>query len=227
MIRFENVVKRYVQRGESRWILQGVNFTFPRGRSVGILGSNGAGKSTVIRMISGAEDPDFGTIRREIRTSWPIGFSGTFAGSMTGKDACLFIARLYGKDPLEIIDFVRDFSELGSYFFNPIKTYSSGMKSRLSFGISMAMNFDTYLIDEVTAVGDKPFQEKCRQAFSERRLTSDVIMVSHSERTIRDYCDMGCILADGEMTAYEDVEEAIAVYQEMLAQRTTSAFEAT
>lgn len=220
MIRFDNVVKRFSQRGNDKWILRGVNFEFPRGRNVGILGYNGAGKSTIIKMISGSEAPDFGVIHRDIRISWPIGFSGTFSGTMSGNDACLFIARLYGLDARMIVDFVRDFSELGQYFFNPVGTYSSGMKMRLSFAISMAVDFDCYLIDEVTAVGDKPFQAKCRKAFADRRQKSDVIMVSHSDKTIREYCDMGAILLNGELIGYDDIEEAISVYDHILKTRT-------
>lgn len=216
MIRFENVVKRYVSRGESKWVLRGLNAEFPRGRSVGILGYNGAGKSTIIRMIAGAEEPDYGTIHRDLKISWPLGFGGTIAGNMSGRDACMFVSRLYGVSPEAVIEFVRDFAELGNYFHEPTVSYSSGMKARLNFGLSMAIDFDCYLVDEITAVGDSRFQAKCLAAFNDRRQRSDIIMVSHSERTIRAYCDMGAILFDGELTLYDDLDEALAVYREIM-----------
>ncbi|WP_237152651.1 ABC transporter ATP-binding protein [Oryzibacter oryziterrae] len=216
MIRFRNVVKRYQARGNDRWILRGLNAEFERGRSVGVLGHNGAGKSTLIRMISGAEDPDFGTIERDGKISWPIGFGGAISGTMTGHDACMFVSRLYNVDPIHVTSFVQDFSELGDYFFERAQNYSSGMKAKLNFGLSMAIDFDCYLIDEITAVGDKRFKAKCLEAFSERRRRSDIIMVSHSEGTIREYCDMGAILNDGHLTFYDDLDEAIFLYNKMM-----------
>ncbi|WP_181707938.1 ABC transporter ATP-binding protein [Chthonobacter rhizosphaerae] len=218
MIRFENAVKRYTSRGESKWILRGLNMELPRGRSIGILGYNGAGKSTLIRMISGAEEPDFGTIHRDLKISWPLGFGGSIAGNMSGHDACMFVSRLYDMDPHRVIHFVQDFSELGPYFFEATSSYSSGMKARLTFGLSMAVDFDCYLVDEITAVGDSRFKAKCLAAFNERRKYADIIMVSHSEKTIRDYCDMGAILADGELTLYDDLDQAMSLYREMMEQ---------
>lgn len=218
MIRFENVVKRYVSRGQSKWVLRGLNIELPRGRSIGILGYNGAGKSTLIRMISGAEEPDFGTIHRDIKISWPLGFGGSIAGNMSGHDACMFVSRLYGVDPREVIRFVQEFAELGPYFYEPTSNYSSGMKSRLTFGLSMAIDFDCYLVDEITAVGDSRFKAKCLAAFGERRQRADIIMVSHSEGTIRSYCDMGAILAEGELTLYDDLDEALYLYKQMMKQ---------
>jgi capsular polysaccharide transport system ATP-binding protein len=216
MIRFENVVKRYSSRGTSKWILRGLSLEIPRGRSIGILGRNGAGKSTLIRMIAGAEMPDFGSIRRDCRVSWPLGFGGLLAGSMSGLDACMFLSRLYGVPSRHMVDFVEDFAELGHYFREPTSTYSSGMKARLSFGLSMAMDFDVYLVDELTAVGDSRFKAKCMAVFAERRERADVIMVSHSEKTVRDYCDMGAILEDGELQLFDDLDEAMARYGEMM-----------
>jgi capsular polysaccharide transport system ATP-binding protein len=216
MIRFENVVKRFVSRGNSKWILRGLNLEIPRGRSIGILGYNGAGKSTLIRMIAGSEEPDFGRIHRNIKISWPLGFGGMTSGNMSGHDACMFVARLYGNDAKQVIEFVKDFAELGHYFYEPAEEYSSGMKARLNFGLSMAVDFDCYLVDEITAVGDTRFKEKCLSTFKERRQRSDIIMVSHSVRTIREYCDMGAILSDGELHLYEDLDEALSVYDAMV-----------
>ena len=215
MIKFDNVVKGYQTRRGMRWILCGCSAELPRGRSVGILGRNGAGKSTMIRLLSGAERPDYGAILHDLRISWPIGFSGMIAGQMSGRDACMFVSRLYGEDPHRVIEFVRDFSELGNYFFERVGTYSSGMKAKLNFGLSMAIDFDCYLVDEVTAVGDARFQAKCLKAFQDRRSHADVIMVSHSLRTIRDYCDMGAVLHEGNLTLYDDMNDAVGVYQDL------------
>ncbi len=214
MIEFRDVFKSYQAGGVTKWILRGGSFRFPRHRSIGILGPNGAGKSTLIRMIAGAERPDHGTIRRTSRVSWPLGFSGGITGSMSGLDACVFVARLYGEDHRRVARFVEEFSGLGQYFYEPAATYSSGMKARLSFGLSMAIDFDIYLVDEITAVGDARFRQACLEAFRKRRETADVIMVSHSIKTIRDYCDMGAILSDGFLYFYDDIEEAIEIYSE-------------
>jgi capsular polysaccharide transport system ATP-binding protein len=212
MIRFNDVVKRYTTKEGSKWILNGCNAVLPRGRSIGILGLNGAGKSTLIRMIAGGEEPDYGSIDRDVMVSWPLGFGGMVSGTMSGFDACMFVARLYGESGRRICSFVSEFSELGAYFNQPVNNYSSGMRARLSFGLSMAIDFECYLVDEITAVGDARFKAKCLEAFNERRKRSDIIMVSHSEGTIRQYCDMGAVLHDGELTLYDNLEEALAVY---------------
>lgn len=216
MIKFRNVVKRYVSRGETKYILRGLNLDLPRGRNIGILGYNGAGKSTLVRMIAGAEEPDFGQIQRDIKISWPLGFGGTIATNMSGYDACMFVSRLYGAPSSEVVRFVKEFAELGPYFYEPSGNYSSGMKARLTFGLSMAIDFDCYLVDEITAVGDSRFKAKCLAAFKERRKRSDIIMVSHSEKTITSYCDMGAILSHGELTLYDDLDEALSIYRDMM-----------
>ena len=216
MIKFQDVVKRYKTQGISKWVLRGLNLEFERGRSVGILGRNGAGKSTIVRMIAGAEDPDFGTITRDGLISWPLGFGGALSGTMTGYDACMFVSRLYAVDARHVISFVQDFSELGHYFYEPVNSYSSGMRAKLNFGLSMSIDFDCYLIDEITAVGDSRFKAKCLEVFAERRKRSDIIMVSHSENTIRQYCDMGAILEDGLVRLYSDLDEAIFDYKKLM-----------
>lgn len=215
MIRFENVTKAYRTDGHRRTILERVSFTLKPGISYGILGINGAGKSTTMRLISGTEEPTRGQVHRNLRVSWPLGFAGGFHPSMTGRDNVIFVARIYGEDPKKVLEFVEDFSELGSYLDVPIKTYSSGMGSRLAFGMSMAIPFDCYLIDEVTAVGDARFQRRCSEAFSARRENADVIMVSHDMETLRTWCSQGIVLINGRAIVYEDINDAIEVYRRM------------
>ena len=215
MIRFDNVTKIYRTDGHRRTILERVSFTLKPGTSYGILGINGAGKSTTMRLIAGTEDPTRGRIHRNLRVSWPLGFGGGFHPMMTGRDNIIFVARIYGEDPRKVLEFVEDFSELGSYLDVPIRTYSSGMGSRLAFGMSMAIPFDCYLIDEVTAVGDARFQQRCQKAFEARRENADVIMVSHDMETIRGWCSQGIVLINGRAIVYEDVNDAIEVYRRL------------
>lgn len=216
MIRLEGLHKSYAVGDKRRVVLEEVSAELPRGRSVGLLGINGAGKSTLLRLIAGTELPDKGHVVRESRVSWPLGFSGSFHGSTTGRSNVRFIARIYGKDVDDTLAFVEDFAQLGRYLDMPVKTYSSGMRSRLAFAVSMSMEFDTYLVDEITAVGDARFQARCAQIFRERRGVADVIMASHNVWTIREYCDMGAIVSEGGLTLFDQVDEAIASYQERL-----------
>ena len=213
MIELVNVSKSY--RKGSGWnrVLRDISVTFPTGHSVGILGLNGAGKSTLLRLIGGVEPPDTGIVRRDITVSWPLGFSGGFQGSLTGRENTRFIARIYGAPEGEIERYVQAFAELGDYFDMPISSYSSGMRARLSFSVSMATDFQCYLVDEITAAGDERFQMKYRQAFVERKKRSTMIMVSHSEMTIRKYCDMAAVLHEGHLELYETVREAVMVYK--------------
>ncbi len=215
MIRFDNVTKIYRTDGHRRVILERVSMSLKPGISYGILGINGAGKSTTMRLIGGVEGPSSGTISRGLRVSWPLGFAGGFHPMMTGRDNVIFVARIYGEDPKRVLDFVEDFSELGSYLDVPIRTYSSGMGARLAFGMSMAIPFDCYLIDEVTAVGDSRFQKRCTEVFSHRRKHADVIMVSHSMETIREWCQQGIVILNGRAIIYEDVNDAIEVYRRL------------
>ncbi len=216
MIRLVDVHKFYRTRGIDNHVLNGVNLQFPPGQNVGILGRNGAGKSTLMRIIAGVEFPDAGQVVRHGRISWPIGFAGGFNGTLSGEENCRFVARLYGVDVDELSEFARDFSELGPYFTEPVKTYSSGMRARLAFGVSMGIDFDVYLVDEVTAVGDKPFKKKCRRAFREKQQRATLVMVSHSMSTIRDYCDRCAVLNDGKLTLYSDNDEAEAALDRAL-----------
>ena len=213
MIRFEHLTKSFWTRDGPKFVARDINMTFPSGRSVGLLGRNGAGKSTLMQMIGGTVKPDKGTIRIKGSMSWPVGFAGSFHGDLTGQQNTKFIARVYGVDTDELLDFVEDFAELGAHFYLPVRSYSSGMKSRLAFGISIGIPFDTYLVDEVTSVGDAAFRRKSRLVFEERMRGSGAVVVSHAMADMRTLCDAGAVLEDGVLTYYEDIEEAIAQHQ--------------
>ncbi len=216
MIDIRNVSKSY--RLGSGWnhVLDNVSVCFPSKRNIGILGLNGEGKSTLLRIIAGVEAPDKGEIVRDIDLSWPIGFSGGVQPEMTGREATRFVARIYGTDIKEAEEYVLEFSELNTYFDMRVKTYSAGMKARLGFSISMAMHFDCYLIDEVTAVGDARFNEKYHQEFLKRAEKSNLLMVSHHANTIKKFCDMAAILFNGKITLYDTVEEGMKMYQQLI-----------
>ena len=213
MIRLEHISKAYMTSSGPNLVLDDISVEFPFGTNMGILGMNGAGKSTLLRIMAGVEMPDDGQIIRSGRVSWPIGFSGGFNGSLSGEDNCRFVSRIYGEDIDRVVGFAHEFSEIGRYFYMPVRTYSSGMKARLAFGLSMAIDFDVYMVDEVTAVGDKPFQTKCREAFAERRQRSSVIMVSHNLNTIKQYSDKCAVLKKGSLTIYNSVKEAAKEYE--------------
>jgi capsular polysaccharide transport system ATP-binding protein len=215
MIQLDRIFKFYKTDGFVKIVLDHVSTVFEPGRSYGLLGVNGAGKSTTLRLIAGTELPNAGRIRRTVRVSWPLGFAGGFHYLMTGRENVKFVARAYGADCRKTLDFVEDFSELGDYLDVPVKTYSSGMMARLAFGVSMAIEFDCYLIDEITAVGDVRFQTRCKEAFDHRRKNADLIVVSHSMGTIKDYCDRGAVLVDGQMIMFESVDSAIEIYNRL------------
>jgi capsular polysaccharide transport system ATP-binding protein len=209
MIRFDAVKKSYRVGGGRKVILHRLDLTLPRA-NIGILGGNGAGKSTLLRMIAGTELPDSGKIVRQGRISWPLGFAGSFNGSLSGIENARFVARIYGQDTEYVLGFVEDFSELGEFYRMPVGSYSAGMRARLAFGVSMAIAFDYYLVDEITAVGDESFRRKCQKAFKERLATSCILMVSHSANTLREYCETGAVIRNGHLTFYPDLEDAIA-----------------
>jgi capsular polysaccharide transport system ATP-binding protein len=212
MITLTNVVKTYHTLHGRRRILDDISLTIRRGESIAVMGRNGAGKSTLTRTISGLEKPDSGTVKREMSVSWPLGYFGAFHGAMTAADNAKFVARIYGLDAKTLLEQVEEFAQLGVYFRMPMNTYSSGMKGRLAMAVSLAVNFDCYLIDEITGAGDHRFQERCEAALYERRQNGSLIMISHSPETLRRYCDVGMLMDGGRLTRYDTVDEMIEAY---------------
>lgn len=212
MIRLHDVTKTYsLGGGVRRRVLDHVTLTLPH-RNIGILGRNGAGKSTFLRLISGLVDPDAGRVHRDVSVSWPIGFRGSFHGHLTGLENVRFVARLYGVDEEEVIRRVTDFAELGPFINQPVRTYSSGMGARLAFGLSMSLRFDTYLVDEMMSVGDANFRAKSRSAFDHLLQRSRIIMASHSMTALTEYCDCALLLDGGRATFFDSLTEAIDEY---------------
>lgn len=187
-----------------------INAVFPSGVCVALLGRNGAGKSTLMQMVGGTVKPDSGLISVQGSISWPVGFAGSFHRDLTGAQNTRFIARVYGIDTDSLLEFVKDFAELDNHFHMPVRSYSSGMRSRLAFGISIGIPFDTYLVDEVTSVGDAAFKLKSRLVFLERLKTSGAVVITHSMQQVRKMCDTGAVLENGNLYYYENLEEAIA-----------------
>ncbi len=214
MITLNNVRKVYSTRQGQRTVLDGINLRVQKGEKFGILGRNGAGKSTLIRLISGAELPTSGHIHRGISISWPLAFGGAFQGSLTGLDNLRFICRIYGAEIEPAISYVEEFSELGVYLREPVKKYSSGMRARLAFAISMAVEFDCFLIDEIVSVGDSRFHEKCHIELFEKRKDRAMILVSHDPGYIRAHCDHAAVLVAGKLHSFDLVDDAFAFYQE-------------
>lgn len=216
MIQLTNVSKDYPTKAGPRRVLDNINLTIRPGERVGILGRNGAGKSTLVRLISGAEPPTTGRIERNMSVSWPLAFSGGFHGSLTGADNVRFICRIYGVDFESRFQFVQDFSELGIYINEPVMNYSSGMKARLAFAISMTIDFDCYLIDEVLAVGDARFRERCRIELFEKRADKAMLIVSHSHRYLKGTCDRFLLFREGAVEEHDDFEEVYFQYKALL-----------
>jgi capsular polysaccharide transport system ATP-binding protein len=213
MIHLIEVSKKYSTWAGDRVILFPTSLTIPTDRGVAVLGRNGAGKSTLLRMIAGVEMPDHGRIVRTVSVSWPLGFSGGMSRYMTGRQNVRFIARINDADEDKVLAFVENFAELGPYMDEPVGTYSSGMFGRLSFGLSLAIDFDFYLIDEGVGAGDQWFQDKCAEAFADRRRrSSGLLMVSHSPHHIQQYCDVGMVLYRGHLVPFDDLEQAIHFY---------------
>ncbi len=211
MIVFDRVGMTYHGRGLTKRVLSGATFKIRPGEALGICGANGAGKSTLLRLIAGVEFPTAGRVRREMSVSWPIGYTSCFQASLTGADNARFIARIYRQPAAPLLAFVEDFAQLGEYFRQPVKTYSAGMVARLAFGISLAINFDCYLVDEVTGAGDERFRQRCHDALA-HRAAGTLVMVSHSPETLRMYCRSGAVLRNGRLTFYHTIEEAIEVH---------------
>jgi capsular polysaccharide transport system ATP-binding protein len=212
MIICENLVKSYAHGRSNKVVLSGINFGIGPGDRLGLLGRNGAGKSTLIKLLGGVELPTSGRVHRSMTMSWPLALSGGFQGSLTGYDNARFIARIYGQEFSDVRRFLEDFTELGNHLRMPMRTYSSGMRARLAFGLSLAIEFDCYLIDEVIAVGDQNFQRKCQHELFERRADRAIILASHSIETVRHLCTQALVLDRGVGTLYQDVDQAIDVY---------------
>lgn len=213
MIELIDVSKRYSTRNGKRCIFEKINLQINRGERVGILGKNGSGKSTLVRLISGSELPTSGGIHRRMSVSWPLAFAGGFQGSLTGLDNLRFVCRIYNASYKRALPFVEEFTDLGEYLREPVKKYSNGMRARLAFAISMAIEFDCFLIDEVIAVGDSDFHHKCHVELFEKRADRAMIMVSHDPQMIRDHCDRGCVLENGVLHQFSDVDAAYEFYE--------------
>ena len=213
MIHLIDVSKQYSTWAGDRIVLFPTSLTIPTNCGVAVLGRNGAGKSTLLRMIAGVEMPDHGKIVRTVSVSWPLGYGGGVNPTMTGRQNVRFIARINGTDEDEAISFVDDFAELGPYMDEPVETYSSGMRGRLNFGISLAIDFDFYLIDEGVGAGDRWFRDKAAAAFAERRRrSSGILMVSHDPHTIEQYCDIAMVLYRGQLVPFAKLDDAVHFY---------------
>lgn len=215
MIRFENVSKSYHIHKFRKSVLSGVNFTILKGESIGICGANGAGKSTLLRMMSGVEQPTTGKVTRTMKTSWPLGYGSTFQYSLTGADNARFIARIYNHPEEELLAYVDDFAQLGPYLHQPVKSYSAGMVARLAFGISLAIEFECYLIDEVTSAGDERFRVRSETELMARRDRATLIMTSHDTATLARYTTRGAVVYGGALVLYDTIEEAIEIHQRL------------
>jgi capsular polysaccharide transport system ATP-binding protein len=216
MLQLRNVTKWYPTPKGRHYVFRDLNFTFPSGASVGLIGRNGAGKSTLMRLLGGTDSPNIGSIVTDARISWPVGLTGGFQGNLTARENIQFVCRVHGATGVamrKVIDFVEEFAEIGEHFNLPVRTYSSGMRSRVAFGLSMAFDFDYYLIDEVMAVGDPQFKARSQTVMADRLKRSEVIMVSHSMSLIKKYCDVVVLVNKGDTVLYEDVAAGIAAYE--------------
>ena len=215
MLRLSNITKCYSTSHGSKLVLDDVNLQIDRGQKWGILGSNGSGKSTLVRVVAGAETPTFGRVDSSMSVSWPLAFGGGFQGGISGLDNARFIARVYGADIAEVVDYVESFAELGPAMREPVMTYSSGMRARLAFGLSLAIDFDCLLIDEIVAVGDHRFREKCNVELYQKRAHKGWILVSHDAHYVREHCTHAAVLEKGRLTATGSVDEAIQIYESL------------
>jgi capsular polysaccharide transport system ATP-binding protein len=211
-ISLNGIVKEYHTPIGMRRVLDGITFSIGYGEKIAVLGRNGAGKSTLVKIIGGVEPATSGTIERAMSLSWPIAFGGGFESTMSGFDNIRFIARIYNRPIQETIDFVDDFAELGKQLYLPVKNYSSGMRARLAFALTLAVDFDCYLIDEVIAVGDQSFHKKCHDALFVQRQHCAMILVSHDLQVLKSYCSKALILKNGRGRVFEDLEFALSIY---------------
>jgi capsular polysaccharide transport system ATP-binding protein len=217
MIEVADVCKDYHSEVTQRRIrvLSNVTFTIARGEKIALLGRNGAGKSTLIRLISGIELPTQGKVERHMSVSWPVGLIGGVGSSMTGNDNIRFIARIYNRPFEDVRDYVEDFAQLGKFLSEPVRTYSAGMRSRLTFGLSLAIDFDCFLIDEVVAAGDARFQRRSQEEMFERRADRALILASHIPEIIRSYCTRAIVLHHGRAKLFDDLDLAVAIYNDL------------
>ena len=213
MIRFENLTKSFRVNGRRKIVIDNLDLVLPSGYSIALLGRNGAGKSTLLELVAGNLRPDHGRVFSDGTISFPVGLRSAVHRDLSGAENVRFVARIYGVDTEELAAFVADFAELGESFYMPVRTYSSGMKARLAFGISMGIHFDTYLVDEATAVGDASFKRKSRAVFKDRMQNADAIFVSHSTNQLRQFCNCGLVLENGRARFFPYLEEAIAVHE--------------
>jgi capsular polysaccharide transport system ATP-binding protein len=216
MLRVENLTKSFQLKGHRKYVARSLNATFPTKGAVGLLGRNGAGKSTLLKVLSGTMRADSGRIITRGEISWQVGFAGSFDRELTGAQNVRFVARIYGVDTDELVDYVRDFSDLGRSFYEPFRTYSSGMRSRLAFGVAMGIPFSYYLIDEVTSVGDAAFRAKCTTVLTERLKTAGAIVVSHSNPVLKLLCQSGAVLEDGKLQWHDSIDDAIDEHAERM-----------
>ncbi len=218
MIHIEDVHKRYkTEHGMGRWVLQGINLTIPPRVNVGLIGVNGAGKSTLLRLIGGVDHPSKGRVVRECRVSWPMG-QGGLEGTLSGRQNAKFVCRVHGheRDLADRLAFIKDFSELKQAFDEPVGTYSSGMRSRLQFALSLAFDFDVYISDEVTSAGDAAFRKKTAAAFKDMTGRAGLIMVAHDESTLRQFCQSGIWIKDGNAYWFDQIDDALTAYKDSI-----------
>ena len=220
MIEVKNLTKSYLNKGKKTYVFKNLNFKIHDGESVALLGRNGAGKSTLLQILGGIDQPDYGTIKSDKTISWPVGLVGGFQGSLTGRENVVFVSKIYAGNSKGVINqkvnLVRNFAELGKYFDRPFKTYSSGMKSRLTFGLSMAFDFDIYLIDEVTSAGDERFRIKSKEILAEKHVNSDFIMVDHNLWGLKFHCNKAFLLHNGELQIFDNVDDGIKCHKMLL-----------
>lgn len=208
----DNIVKEYETTIGRRRILDGISFKVEPGKKIAVLGRNGAGKSTLVKIIGGVEPPTSGSISRGMSMSWPLALSGGFEATMSGFDNIRFIARLYNRPIEDIAAFVDDFAELGRQLYLPIRVYSSGMRARLAFALTLAVDFDCFLIDEVISVGDQRFHVKCHEALFVKRQHCAMILISHDQSIIKQYCSQALILKNGRGKVFDDIDFALSIY---------------
>lgn len=216
MIELRALSKSYPSRQGRRYVFRDLSFTFPAGTNIGLIGRNGAGKSTLLRLLGGIDQPDAGEVVTDARISWPVGLSGGFNGALTARENAQFVCRVHGawgQELREKVRFVQAFADIGDYFDLPMRGFSSGMRSRVAFGLSMAFDFDYYLIDEVMAVGDAQFKTRSKQVLQRRLQRANVIMTTHNMSDVRTYCNVVLHVDAGRVTVYEDVEQGISAYQ--------------